>query len=165
MTASAAGLCPRCQQPLVGASLGEVTVVVCKTCNGTLLRQLDLLRTLEGLGARLLKKFDPDAKLDAVKDANGRVDCPRCLRTMDRDDYCGAHLVFFDRCNGCALLWFDADELSAMSLMSLRMNARQASYANANPAGPAFLVADRGSLAGAVVDWLTARPSYTWWDW
>ena len=45
---------------------------------------------------------------------------------MERDDYCAAGLVFFDRCTACALLWFDADELGAMSLMWARMNARQA---------------------------------------
>jgi hypothetical protein len=73
---------------------------------------------------------------------------------MDRDDYCGARLVFFDRCNSCALLWFDADELGAMSMMWARMNSRQASYGNANPAGPSFLIMDRGLLGASVWDFL-----------
>jgi Zn-finger nucleic acid-binding protein len=149
-THAAARLCPRCKQALDQATLRDVPVAACKLCKGSLLAQTDLQRTLEVLCAPLLKRFDPDATLEAVKDRNARIDCPRCARQMDRDDYCGARLVFFDRCNHCALLWFDADELGAMAMMWARMNSRQAAYRNANPAGPSFLIIDRGLLGYSV---------------
>ncbi len=151
---AAAHVCPRCKQALDQATLHDVKVAACKPCQGTLLVQNDLQRTLEALCAPLLKRFDPDAKLEAVKDSEGRIDCPRCARPMDRDDYCGARLVFFDRCNSCALLWFDADELGAMAMMWARMNSRQAAYRNANPEGPSFLIMDRGLLGHSVWDCL-----------
>ena len=43
---------------------------------------------------------------------------------MEKADYCGAKLVFFDRCNRCALLWIGSEELGAMSLMWARMEKR-----------------------------------------
>jgi Zn-finger nucleic acid-binding protein len=84
--------------------------------------------------------------------------CPRCAKTMDRDDYCAAHLVFFDRCNRCTLLWFDSDELGGMALMWARMNARQThTQAMALEATSQLLVAshrfaERGLLGTTVWD-------------
>ena len=40
---------------------------------------------------------------------------------MSRDDYCGAGLVRFDRCERCRLLWLGPDELGTMTLMWARM--------------------------------------------
>ena len=117
--------CPRCKQALARAELRKVPVDGCKSCQRTLVPQPDLPRLLESLSAALWRHFDPDAEIEAVKDANDRVGCPHCSKVMDRDDYCAAGVVFFDRCNGCALLWFDADELGAMAIMWARMNARQ----------------------------------------
>ena len=86
---------------------------------------------------------------------------------MDRDDYCAAGLVFFDRCNVCTLLWFDADELGAMALMWARMNARVATYQNHNPAGASFLVMDRTYLGHSVWDCMIfGHYGYGgWYDW
>ena len=125
MTTGAARSCPRCQQALDRAELRKVAVDGCKGCLGTLVPQQDLPRLLESLSAALWRHFDPDAEIEAVKDANDRIACPHCSQPMDRDDYCAAGVVFFDRCNACALLWFDADELGAMAIMWARMNARQ----------------------------------------
>jgi Zn-finger nucleic acid-binding protein len=118
--------CARCKQTLERAEIRKVPVDACKACRGTLVTQGNLAWLLDELSTPLLSSIDPDAKLEAAKDQAGGVDCPNCTRPMDRDDYCAAGLVFFDRCTACALLWFDADELGAMSLMWARMNARQA---------------------------------------
>jgi Zn-finger nucleic acid-binding protein len=121
-----ADACPRCKQALTLGDLRQIPVAACHACKGTLIAQLDLPRLLEALSAPLLRSFDLDAKLEAVPDPSPRLDCPNCARRMERDDYCAAHLVFFDRCNRCNLLWFDSDDLGAMALMWARMNARQA---------------------------------------
>jgi Zn-finger nucleic acid-binding protein len=123
--------CPRCGEALEAAELRGVPVHACKVCQGTLLGQLDLPRTLESLSAPLLRTFDPDAKLERAKPDGSRIDCPKCKRRMERDDYCAAGLVLFDRCTSCALLWFDADELGAMTLMWAKMNARLAEHRQA----------------------------------
>jgi Zn-finger nucleic acid-binding protein len=106
-------------------SLRQIPVSACQACKGTLIAQLDLPRLLEALSAPLLRSFDLDAKLEAVPDTSPRIACPRCTKTMDRDDYCAAKMVFFDRCNRCSLLWFDSEELGGMTMMWARMNARQ----------------------------------------
>jgi Zn-finger nucleic acid-binding protein len=144
--------CPRCGKALEPATLREVPVHACKGCQGTLLAQLDLPRTLESLSAPLLRSFDPDAKLERAKPDGSRIDCPKCKRRMERDDYCAAGLVLFDRCTPCALLWFDADELGAMTLMWAKMNARIAEHrqAMASTASGGVLVVDRMYLGASV---------------
>lgn len=66
---------------------------------------------LEALSADILESFDPDAPLLALPDRAGQTACPGCRAAMERADYCGAKLVFFDRCNRCALLWIGNEEL------------------------------------------------------
>jgi hypothetical protein len=70
---------------------------------------------------------------------------------MERDDYCAAGLVLFDRCTSCALLWFDADELGGMTLMWAKMNARIAEHRQAMASTTSgVVVIDRGYLAASV---------------
>ena len=151
-TATHPHACPRCKQPLERGTLRESTVDACKSCKGTLLGQNDLIKTLESLSGPLLKGLDPDGKLEAAKDPSPRLDCPKCERRMERDDYCAAGVVLFDRCAGCAVLWFDADELGAMALMWARMNERRArdQAAARGAAGPTVIVIDRGFLGTSV---------------
>ena len=61
-------------------------------------------------------------------------------------------LVFFDRCNRCERLWFDADELGAMALMWGRMNARieQFRAENRQALATSVIVVNRGYLRKAV---------------
>ena len=118
--------CPRCKLALERGTLSQTPIQACRACKGALVAQGELARLLDELSGPLMRSLDPDAKLEAATDAGARIDCPKCRRRMDRDDYCAAGLVFFDRCTSCALLWFDADELGATSLMWARMNTRPA---------------------------------------
>jgi Zn-finger nucleic acid-binding protein len=116
--------CPRCQIALESAELRGVPIRACKKCSGSLLAQVDLARLLGAMSVDLLKTFDPDKRLAPVLDQGGSLCCPRCRETMTNDDYCGAGLVHFDRCEHCGLLWLDAGELGTMSLMWARMETR-----------------------------------------
>lgn len=118
--------CPRCQTALESAELRGVPIRLCKKCSGSLLVQVDLARLLAAMSVDLLKTFDPDKRLDPIVDQGGSLRCPRCRETMTNDDYCGAGLVHFDRCERCGLLWLDAAELGTMSLMWARMDTRLA---------------------------------------
>ncbi len=117
-------LCPVCGQGLKTANLAGVSVRICPQCRGTLLAQIDMIRTLEAMSAEMLKGFDPDQKLDPVSAQPGAVNCPACARAMTKDNYCSAGLVFFDRCEACRLLWLGTDELGTMTLMWARMERR-----------------------------------------
>jgi hypothetical protein len=44
---------------------------------------------------------------------------------MEHPDYCAAGIARFYRCEGCAVLLVDADQLGTMALMWARMDARQ----------------------------------------
>jgi len=117
-------LCPVCGQGLKTANLAGVNVRICPQCRGTLLAQIDMIRTLEAMSAEMIKGFDPDQKLDPVSAQPGAINCPACARAMTKDNYCSAGLVFFDRCEACRLLWFGTDELGTMTLMWARMERR-----------------------------------------
>jgi Zn-finger nucleic acid-binding protein len=116
--------CPRCQAPLEAKDLHGATVLACRQCAGTLVAQLELTRLLEGMSAELLATFDPDAQLARVADRGGNAPCPHCKKAMAGDDYCGAGLVRFNRCEACGVLWLDGGELGAMTLMWARMHVR-----------------------------------------
>lgn len=118
------GICPRCGGPFQEIDLKGVSVLSCTKCRGTQLEQGQLPRVLAAMSAEIVGRFDPEAKLSPVPDRGGGVACAACNRPMTNDDYCGARLVSFDRCEPCGLLWLDVDELGTMSLMWARMNAR-----------------------------------------
>jgi Zn-finger nucleic acid-binding protein len=116
--------CQRCREPLEVVDLSGVSVHACAKCHGTRLGRAELPRVLEAMSAELLKTFDPDTKLEAAGALEDRLACSTCGAQMSRDDYCGAGLAHFDRCEACAVLWIDADVLGTMSLMWARMEAR-----------------------------------------
>jgi len=116
--------CPACGAALKETKVSDVPVRVCGQCHGTLIAQIDMIRTLEAMSTELLKTIDPDVKLEPVGKADGAVACPSCARTMVRDDYCSAGVAHFDRCEPCRLLWLGADELGTMAMMWARMERR-----------------------------------------
>jgi Zn-finger nucleic acid-binding protein len=116
--------CPRCQQVLEQIELRGVAVRLCRRCTGSLVEQRDLDRLLEAMSVNLIKTFDPGMRLRPLTDEGGSLRCPRCRETMTNDDYCGAGLVHFDRCERCSLLWLDAGELGTMTLMWAGMETR-----------------------------------------
>jgi Zn-finger nucleic acid-binding protein len=117
-------LCPACGQVLKTANLAGVSVRLCPQCRGTLLAQIDMIRTLEAMSSEMLKSFDPDEHLDPVPYQRGAIACPVCAGAMTKDNYCSAGLVFFDRCEACRLLWLGTEELGTMTLMWARMERR-----------------------------------------
>jgi Zn-finger nucleic acid-binding protein len=121
---AANGTCTRCGKPLGGREIGGVGLEACDTCNTLLVKQAALMPALEALSAPVLESFDADAKIEALPDRTGAAPCPGCGRAMEKSDYCGAKLVFFDRCNRCNLMWIGNEELGAMSLMWARMEKR-----------------------------------------
>ena len=121
---SAEAMCPACGQALTTADLKGVSVRLCPQCRGTLIAQIDMIRTLEAMSAEMLKGFDPDERLDPVPNQRGALACPACRATMAKDNYCAAGVVFFDRCEACRLLWLGPDELGTMTLMWARMERR-----------------------------------------
>jgi Zn-finger nucleic acid-binding protein len=109
---------------LRATSLSGVVARVCGQCHGALVAQIDMIRLLEAMSVELLQTLDPDTKLEPVGKADDAVACPSCKQTMARDNYCGAGIAHFDRCEACRLLWLGADELGTMTMMWARMEKR-----------------------------------------
>ena len=118
--------CPRCGEPLEGRRIGTAQMNACERCQLLVIKQSALMPVLEALSADLLPSFDPDAVLHALPDRSGQMPCASCGGRMEKADYCGAKVVFFDRCNPCGLLGIGREELGAMSLMWARMEKRLA---------------------------------------
>jgi len=113
-----------CGVALRATSISGVGARVCGQCHGALVAQIDMIRLLEAMSVELLKTLDPDTKLEPVGKADDAVACPSCARAMARDNYCGAGIAHFDRCEPCRLLWLGADELGTMTMMWARMEKR-----------------------------------------
>jgi Zn-finger nucleic acid-binding protein len=116
--------CTRCGKALGGREISGVGLAACDACNTLLVKQSALMPALEALSAPILESFDADAPLEALPDRTGAAPCPGCSRAMEKTDYCGAKLVYFDRCGRCSLMWIGSEELGAMSLMWARMEKR-----------------------------------------
>ena len=116
--------CPKCGEALEGRQLGSAQMNGCSRCDVLADKQSALMPALEALSADVLPSFDADATLSPLPDRSGQLPCPGCGGKMEKADYCGAKLVFFDRCNRCGLLWIGTEELGAMSLMWARMEKR-----------------------------------------
>lgn len=127
--------------------MSGVSLRVCGQCHGTLIAQVDMIRTLEAMSAELLATVDPDVKLTPAGHVDSKVSCPACHREMARDDYCGAGLAHFDRCEACRLLWLGADELGTMTMMWARMERRLERTHKATEAA----LADADSFIGHVL--------------
>lgn len=50
--------------------------------------------------------------------------CPDCGQTMEKYGYMGIAAIQIDRCDPCALVWLDADELQNMVLALAKTNYR-----------------------------------------
>jgi Zn-finger nucleic acid-binding protein len=117
-------VCPRCGAALTGKRISGVDLKGCEPCASLLVEQSALMPALSALSDNILDSFDADAELQALPDRSGQSSCPGCGKAMEKVDYCGAKLVYFDRCDRCDLLWIGNEELGAMSLMWARMEKR-----------------------------------------
>ena len=51
---------------------------------------------------------------EATADRDPVLKCPDCSAAMDKYGYMGMKAILIDRCDHCALIWLDADELPNM---------------------------------------------------
>jgi Zn-finger nucleic acid-binding protein len=56
-----------------------------------------------------------------------KLACPDCHQPMEKYGYMGIAAIQIDRCDSCALVWLDADELQNMVLALAKSNYRSES--------------------------------------
>jgi len=100
--------CPRCRQHLEQERRADASFFRCGTCRGLMVT------------VALLRRFVPQDRLRRVwsrlADGTPSVPCPSCTRPMRTFPYPdGARPIELDGCQTCQVLWFDGDELIALS--------------------------------------------------
>jgi Zn-finger nucleic acid-binding protein len=118
--------CPRCAKPLEDQQLDEVSFRVCRDCKGLLIQHPVLIDVLERSWHAVSQER---AETTSFRVAEGwqnepAILCPDCNQTMDKYGYMGIGAIQIDRCDPCALVWLDADELQNMALALARTNYR-----------------------------------------
>ncbi len=121
--------CPRCSKPLEDQQLDEVAFRCCRDCKGMLIGHTDLIGILENSWHAVSQEA---AEATAFRAPDGwqnqpTLRCPDCHQTMDKYGYMGIAAIQINRCDPCAELWLDADELQNMVLALAKSNYRSES--------------------------------------
>jgi len=118
--------CPRCPKTLEEEQLDELWFRCCRDCKGMLLLHADLIGVLEKSWHAVPRE---KAETTAFHVADGWQNepafrCPDCSQAMEKYGYMGIGGIQIDRCDPCALVWLDADELQNMVLALAKDNYR-----------------------------------------
>lgn len=118
--------CPRCQAPLATGQLDAIEVRLCQGCRGFLLPHPDLTQIIEGSWRAVSRATAEQMtfRSPAGWQTERRFPCPDCRQPMDKYGYLGLAAIQIDRCDKCALVWLDADELQNMVLALAQTNYR-----------------------------------------
>ncbi len=137
LMSSAAGVlvkdqCPRCHVPLVAQKYEGVSLQCCGTCQGVLVKELDVLHivhtrenSFDGrvvqMGQLIRRQVKPMKQnlFDGGYDEKSIV-CPSCLESaprMHRRFVSPQFPIEVDKCRTCARVWFDKDELEVLQYL------------------------------------------------
>ena len=105
--------CPVCGTALSTASVAEVRVLHCTTCQGLLAKQEAFSTIVKFIRAQASGEPDPTRPLNQ-EELERQVACPTCGRTMDTHPYYGPGNVVIDNCARCSVVWLDYGELAVI---------------------------------------------------
>lgn len=118
--------CPHCAKSLEEQQLDTLSFRCCRDCKGMLLLHRDLIDVLEKSWRAVSREMAETTEF-LVSDGwrnEPKFLCPDCRRTMEKYGYMGIAAIQIDRCDPCALVWLDADELQNMVLALAKSNYR-----------------------------------------
>ncbi|MGA2605378.1 MAG: zf-TFIIB domain-containing protein [Verrucomicrobiia bacterium] len=118
--------CPRCGKPLEEQQLDDVAFRCCRDCRGMLILHTDLIGVLESSWHAVPQDEAETTPFRAPEGWQNQpsLPCPDCHQTMEKYGYMGIGAIQIDRCDPCAELWLDADELQNMVLALAKSNYR-----------------------------------------
>jgi len=105
-----AKVCPACQGLLSEGSIESRPVLYCTKCHGILIaidKFLPLVEYLRALRTPTELSLEPRDN----SDANRKLACPMCDKTMTAHPYGGPGNVNIDNCEACSVIWLDRKEL------------------------------------------------------
>ncbi len=119
-------VCPRDGGNLDDGHFHDTPVRHCKTCDGVLVKQNQLVALLLAMSTDIADHIDEDSEVTPMPDPGDRLDCPECKTKMDSYGYMGSSAVTIDCCQQCLWLWIDPGELGTMCVIYQRANKRLA---------------------------------------
>jgi len=116
--------CPRCQKTLETAQVDTIQVRLCQAGRGLLLAHPDLVRILESSWHSVSEKQAEEMQFHALEGWQNEtaLHCPDCGKVMEKYGYMSLGAIQIDRCDSCALVWLDANELQNMLLALAKSN-------------------------------------------
>ena len=118
--------CPRCQKLLETAQVDVIQDRLCQGCHGVLLAHLDLVQIIEASWRAVSEKQAGETQFHVFEGWQNEavLHCPDCQSTMEKYGYMGIGAIQIDRCDPCAQVWLDTDELQNMLLALAKTNYR-----------------------------------------
>ncbi len=108
--AESTNVCPACQALLSDGTIQGKAVLYCTKCRGLLIsidRFLPLVEFLRALSQPTGSDVQPRDNFDADR----KLECPMCGKTMIGHPYGGPGNVNIDTCEACSVIWLDRSEL------------------------------------------------------
>jgi Zn-finger nucleic acid-binding protein len=108
------------------AQVDTIQVRLCQACRGVLLAHPDLVQMLEVSWRAISEKQAEETQFRTSENWQKEIalHCPDCGRIMEKYGYMGIGAIQIDRCDPCALVWLDTDELQNMVLALAKSNYR-----------------------------------------
>jgi Zn-finger nucleic acid-binding protein len=118
--------CPRCQKPLETAQVDTIQVRLCQACRGVLLPHPDLVQILDASWRGVSEKQAEETQFCAREGWQNEIAlrCPDCGQTMEKYGYMNIGAIQINRCDPCALVWLNTNELQNMVLALAKSNYR-----------------------------------------
>jgi Zn-finger nucleic acid-binding protein len=114
--------CPRCRRPLRDARYEGAVVEACPSCRGLLVPMAAMDRILVrkefAFSEELVRKAAEFKKRALAKPAAPSFLCPRCGARMAARPYNYEFFIPVDKCLSCRRVWFDADELESLQILT-----------------------------------------------
>ena len=108
------------------SQVDTIGVRLCHGCRGVLLAHPDLVRIVESSWHAVTEKQAEETPFRAPEgwQEEAALTCPDCGQAMEKYGYMGLAAIQIDRCDACALVWLDTDELQNMVLALAKSNYR-----------------------------------------
>jgi Zn-finger nucleic acid-binding protein len=118
--------CPRCAKPLQDQQLDELSFRCCLGCKGMLILHPELIDVLEKSWHAVAREKAETTEFCTPQGWQNTpaLRCPDCHQTMEKYGYMGLAAIQINRCDPCALVWLDTDELQNMVLALAKTNYR-----------------------------------------
>lgn len=147
--------CPRCRKPLEAQQLGELSFQCCRDCKGVWILHTDLMDVLEK-SWRGIPQEQAEAAAFLVTDGwqnEPKFPCPDCGQSMEKYGYMNIAAIQIDRCDSCARVWLDAEELQNMVLALAKTNYRSQAAWETSRRQDWDMITPAAQTAGALGQW------------